>query len=51
MAAAINEQRMRNVMVPVVASVRLDRARVQGSQDKSAGWAGAFATCGGRGAV
>jgi hypothetical protein len=51
MAAAINEQRMRGITVPVVASERLDRAHVQGSKDKSVDWAGAFATCGGHGAV
>lgn len=38
-------------MVPVVASEQLDRAHVQGSRDKSVRWAGAFATCGGRGAT
>ena len=36
------------VMVPVIASEKLERAHVQGSQDKSVRWAGAFATCGGR---
>jgi quercetin dioxygenase-like cupin family protein len=39
------------VMVPVVASEKLERAHVNGSKDKSVRWAGAFATCGGRGAV
>lgn len=38
-------------MVPVVASEQLDRAHLQGSQDKSVRWAGAFATCGGHGAT
>jgi len=38
-------------MVPVVASEKLDRAHVQGAQDKSVDWRGAFATCGGHGAV
>lgn len=41
----------REVMVPVVASEQLDRAHVQGSRDKSVSWAGAFATCGGHGAI
>ncbi|HWG20501.1 MAG TPA: cupin domain-containing protein [Terracidiphilus sp.] len=39
------------IMVPVIASEQLDRAHVQGAQDKSVHWAGAFATCGGRGAT
>jgi quercetin dioxygenase-like cupin family protein len=38
-------------MVSIVASEKLERAHVQGSQDKSVRWAGAFATCGGRGAI
>ena len=38
-------------MVPIVVSEKLERAHVQGSQDKSVRWAGAFATCGGRGAI
>ncbi|MGO8736177.1 MAG: cupin domain-containing protein [Terriglobia bacterium] len=38
-------------MVSIVASEKLERAHVQGSQDKSVSWAGAFATCGGRGAI
>jgi len=37
-------------MVPIVASEKLERAHVQGLVDKSVHWAGAFATCGGRGA-
>jgi quercetin dioxygenase-like cupin family protein len=51
MATPINEQRTREVMVPVVGSEKLDRAHVQGSKDKSVNWTGAFATCGGHGAV
>jgi quercetin dioxygenase-like cupin family protein len=38
-------------MVSIVVSEKLERAHVQGSQDKSVRWAGAFATCGGRGAI
>jgi len=38
-------------MVPVIASEKLERAHVHGSQDKSVDWAGAFATCGGHGAT
>lgn len=38
-------------MIPIVASEKLERAHVQGKQDKSVHWAGAFATCGGHGAV
>jgi len=38
-------------MVSIVASEKLERAHVRGSQDKSVRWAGAFATCGGRGAI
>ncbi|MBV9968941.1 MAG: cupin domain-containing protein, partial [Xanthobacteraceae bacterium] len=34
-------------MVPVIASEKLERLHVQGSQDKTVKWAGAFATCGG----
>jgi quercetin dioxygenase-like cupin family protein len=37
--------------VSIVVSEKLERAHVQGSQDKSVRWAGAFATCGGRGAI
>jgi quercetin dioxygenase-like cupin family protein len=38
-------------MIPVIASEKLKRAHVHGSQDKSVDWEGAFATCGGHGAV
>ena len=38
-------------MVPVIASEKLERLHVQGSQDKTVKWAGAFATCGGKHAV
>ena len=38
-------------MVPVIASEKLERAHVHGSEDKSVRWAGAFATCGGHGAT
>lgn len=38
-------------MITVVTSENLDRAHVQGKQDKSVNWAGAFATYGGGGAV
>jgi hypothetical protein len=38
-------------MVPVIASEKLERAHVQGSQDKSVRWAAAFATCGGHAAI
>jgi quercetin dioxygenase-like cupin family protein len=38
-------------MVPVIASEKLERANVHGTQDKSVRWAGAFATCGGHGAT
>lgn len=38
-------------MVPVIASDKLERTHLQGAQDKSVRWAGAFATCGGRGAT
>ena len=38
-------------MVPVVASEKLERVHVHGSQDQTVRWAGAFATCGGRRAV
>lgn len=38
-------------MVPVIASELLERSHVQGAEDKSVDWAGAFATCGGRAAV
>jgi quercetin dioxygenase-like cupin family protein len=38
-------------MVPIVASGQLGRAHVQGANDKSVHWAGAFATCGGQGAT
>lgn len=38
-------------MVPVVNSTMLARAHVQGAADKSVNWAGAFATCGGKGAT
>jgi quercetin dioxygenase-like cupin family protein len=35
---------------PVVASEKLARAKVNGAEDASVRWAGAFASCGGRGA-
>jgi quercetin dioxygenase-like cupin family protein len=38
-------------MVPVVDSINLPRAHVQGSHDKTVKWAGAFATCGGHGST
>jgi len=37
-------------MVPVIASEKLERAHVHGSQDKSVRWAGAFVVYGGHGA-
>ena len=38
-------------MNPVVASDKLERAQVWGEGDASVRWAGAFASCGGRGAT
>ena len=38
-------------MVPVVASTSLERLHVQGAKDKTVNWKGAFASCGGNGAV
>ena len=37
-------------MNPVVASGQLPRLKVQGQEDSTVNWAGAFATCGGHGA-
>jgi quercetin dioxygenase-like cupin family protein len=38
-------------MVPIVDSPSLARLKVRGAEDPSVRWAGAFATCGGRGAT
>jgi quercetin dioxygenase-like cupin family protein len=38
-------------MQPIIASDKLKRAQIQGEEDKSVHWAGAFATCGGNGAT
>jgi quercetin dioxygenase-like cupin family protein len=38
-------------MTPVVASDKLERTKVWGEDDTSVRWAGAFASCGGRGAT
>ncbi len=38
-------------MVPVVASMSLERLHVQGAKDKTVNWKGSFASCGGNGAV
>jgi quercetin dioxygenase-like cupin family protein len=38
-------------MSPVIASEELERTQVWGEGDASVRWAGAFATCGGRGAT
>lgn len=38
-------------MNPVVASDKLERAKVWGADDPSVSWAGAFASCGGKGAT
>lgn len=38
-------------MVPIVVSKDIPRLHVQGAKDKSVNWVGAFATCGGHGAV
>src|SRR5512138_2875226 len=38
-------------MIPVIASDKLERTKVWGEDDASVRWAGAFASCGGRGAT
>jgi quercetin dioxygenase-like cupin family protein len=39
------------IMSPVIASDKLERTKVWGEDDASVRWAGAFVTCGGRGAT